>query len=161
MPGSKKWHEFNRGKKLSNHMKKLFVIFWYLGSFLAVSLSHAADFKQSKFTQVVNDVWVVSAADSSQKFAAVNDLFTMPDLVRTGAASRAELVAADDTITRVGANTIFPLILPTGPSTSSRAACCFIRRKGRVVAPSTRVRPRRPCLAQPSSSRPRTMAGSR
>jgi hypothetical protein len=88
-------------------MKKLFAVSSFLGGFLIVSLVHAADLKQSKFTQVINDVRIVSAANSLEKPAVVNALFNMPDLVRTGAASRAELVAADDTITRVGANTVF------------------------------------------------------
>ena len=39
--------------------------------------------------------------------AAVSDIFKMPDMLHTGSGSRAELVAADDTVTRVGANTIF------------------------------------------------------
>jgi hypothetical protein len=88
-------------------MKKRSAVSLCLGSFLVVSISHAADLKQSKFTQVVNDVRIVSAANSSEKPAVVNTVFNMPDLVRTGAASRAELVADDKTITRVGANTIF------------------------------------------------------
>ena len=71
------------------------------------SASRAADFKQSKITEVVNDVQIISAAGQAQTKAAVNDLFTIPDLLRTGPASRAELVAPDDTVTRVGANTIF------------------------------------------------------
>jgi hypothetical protein len=88
-------------------MKKPFALCLCLGSFLVVSICPAADLKQSKFTQVVNDVRVISAANNEEKPAAVNDIFNMPDYVRTGEASRAELVAADDTITRVGANTIF------------------------------------------------------
>jgi hypothetical protein len=88
-------------------MKKYFAVPSLLGSFLLVSLGHAADLKQSTFTQVVNDVRIVSAANSSEKPAMVNAVFNMPDLVRTGEASRAELVAEDKTITRVGANTIF------------------------------------------------------
>src|SRR5580692_201370 len=88
-------------------MKKLFAVSSYVGGFLIISIGQAADLKQSKFTQVVNDVEVISTADNSQKAAAVNDIFNMPDVVRTGAASRAELVARDNTITRVGANTIF------------------------------------------------------
>jgi hypothetical protein len=72
-----------------------------------VPASRAVDFKQSKVTQVVNDVQIISAADQAKKAAVVNDIFAMPDILRTGAASRAELVAEDDTITRVGANTIF------------------------------------------------------
>jgi hypothetical protein len=88
-------------------MKKLFAVLPFLGGFLIFSAAHAADLKQSKFTQVVNDVRVISAVNNEEKPAAVNDIFNMPDLVRTGDASRAELVAADDTITRVGANTVF------------------------------------------------------
>jgi len=76
------------------------------GVFASVT-SLAMDLKQSKVTQVVNDVQIISAADQRQKAAAVNDLFSMPDVLRTGAASRAELVAQDETVTRVGANTIF------------------------------------------------------
>jgi hypothetical protein len=56
---------------------------------------------------VVNDVQIISASDQSEKKATVNDVFTMPDILRTGPASRAELVAQDETVTRVGANTIF------------------------------------------------------
>ncbi|MDB6024143.1 MAG: iron dicitrate transport regulator FecR [Verrucomicrobiales bacterium] len=75
---------------------------------LTLALSaQAVDLKQSKFTQVVNDVKVVTLPDKTQKPAVVNDVFRMPDIVRTGPASRAELVADDKTITRVGANTIF------------------------------------------------------
>jgi hypothetical protein len=65
------------------------------------------DLKQSRVTQVVNDVQIISAGQQTQKPAVVNDLFSMPDVLRTGAASRAELVAQDQTVTRVGANTIF------------------------------------------------------
>jgi hypothetical protein len=76
----------------------------------ALSLAYAgqtADLKQSKFTQIVNDVKVLAMPTKTQKPAALNDLFKMPDILRTGPASRAELVADDNTITRVGANTIF------------------------------------------------------
>jgi len=86
-------------------MKKLFV-FLILGGFGWPSISQAIDLKQSKFTQVVNSVEVISA-DQSQRAATVNDIFKLPDVLRTGANSRAEMVADDKTITRVGANTIF------------------------------------------------------
>jgi len=88
-------------------MKKLFAVSSCLGCLVAVSTSHAADLKQSKFTQVVNDVRVISSANNLEKPAVVNAVFNLPDLVRTGVASRAELVADDKTITRVGANTVF------------------------------------------------------
>ncbi len=87
-------------------MKKLLALVFLLGGFLSPVTSPAADLKQSKFTQVVNDVGIITA-DKSKKLVAVNDIFNMPDVLRTGVDSRAELVAADNTITRVGANTIF------------------------------------------------------
>jgi len=85
-------------------MKKLIVLLLCLGCFAAVSVSSAIDLKQSKITQVVNDVQIISATDQTKKNASVNDIFNMPDILRTGPASRAELVAADETVTRVGAN---------------------------------------------------------
>jgi hypothetical protein len=88
-------------------MKKLTVLPLCLGCVFAGSTSHAIDLKQSKITQVVNDVQIISADSQQQKNASVNDVFSMPDTLRTGIASRAELVAADETVTRVGANTIF------------------------------------------------------
>ena len=88
-------------------MKKIVALFC-CSSFLAViSTGHAADFKQSKVTQVVNEVQIIDPADQSKKTAVIDDVFKMPDILRTGPASRAELVAQDDTVTRVGANTIF------------------------------------------------------
>ena len=68
--------------------------------------SRAVDFKQAKFTQVVNSVEVI-APDKVRHAAEVNDLFQIPDVLRTGPESRAELIASDNTITRVGANTVF------------------------------------------------------
>jgi hypothetical protein len=88
-------------------MKKLSFLALAIGCVCAVFSSRAMDLKQSKVTQVVNDVEIISAADQSQKNASVNDVFTMPDILKTGAGSRAELVAEDETVTRVGANTIF------------------------------------------------------
>jgi filamentous hemagglutinin len=87
-------------------MKKWIVLF-LLGGLLLPSISPAIDLKQSKFTQVVNNVEIISAADKTRHAAAVNDIFSMPDVLRTGPDSRAELDAVDGTITRVGANTIF------------------------------------------------------
>src|ERR1700679_2631230 len=87
-------------------MKKWIVLI-LLGGFLLPSISPAIDLKQSKFTQVVNNVEVISSADKARHAAAVNDVFKMPDVLRTGPDSRAELIAPDNTITRVGADTIF------------------------------------------------------
>ena len=70
-------------------------------------LLHAAQLTQSTFTEVIRDVNVVVQADKATAPAKTNELFKYPDLVRTGSDSRAELTAADETITRVGANTVF------------------------------------------------------
>lgn len=88
-------------------MKRSIKLLLCLNSLVVISASHAADFKQSKVTEVVNDVQIISAADQKQMNAVINDIFKIPDILRTGPASRAELVAQDETVTRVGANTIF------------------------------------------------------
>jgi hypothetical protein len=86
-------------------MKRIWALL-FAGGFLLPCASRAIDFKQAKFTQVVNNVEVISASQVSRP-AAVNDIFKIPDMLRTGPASRAELLANDNTLTRVGANTIF------------------------------------------------------
>ena len=69
--------------------------------------SRATDLKQAKVTQVVNEVEIISADNQTRKPAVVDDIFNIPNLLHTGPQSRAELVAQDATVTRVGANTIF------------------------------------------------------
>jgi hypothetical protein len=67
----------------------------------------ATPLTESVFTEIVNDAKVVTAATQTATPAKKNELFKAPDLVRTGPASRVELTAADATITRIGANTVF------------------------------------------------------
>jgi hypothetical protein len=62
---------------------------------------------ESTFTEIIQQANVVSAADKSATPARTNEVFKVPDLVRTGPASRVEMTAPDQTITRVGANTVF------------------------------------------------------
>jgi hypothetical protein len=76
----------------------------FLGFILPLS---AAPLVQSTFTEIVKEVNVVSGADKTAAPARVEALFKAPDLVRTGVDSRAELTAPDQTITRVGANSVF------------------------------------------------------
>jgi ferric-dicitrate binding protein FerR (iron transport regulator) len=87
-------------------MKNFLVLAFVTGCLLPAN-TRAMDLKQSKFTQVVNSVVIFSTASHASHPVAVNDLFKIPDTLRTGPNSRAELAAADGTITRVGANTIF------------------------------------------------------
>src|SRR5215203_742960 len=67
---------------------------------------HAADLRESTLVQVVNEV-KISPPQVAEKDAKLNDTVRAPDKVRTGAKSRAELKAADNTLTRIGANTVF------------------------------------------------------
>jgi len=75
----------------------------------------AAPLTESVFTEIINDAKVVTATTQAATPAKTNELFKAPDRVRTGPASRVELTAADHTITRIGANTVFTFE-PTGRS---------------------------------------------
>src|SRR6185369_1383017 len=72
-----------------------------------VSALAATPLTESTFTEVIRAVNVVAAADKSVAPARTNEVFKVPDRVRTGTASRAEMTAPDQTITRVGADTVF------------------------------------------------------
>ena len=62
---------------------------------------------ESTFTEIIQEANVVTAADKSVVPAKNNEVFKAPNLVRTGPASRVEMTAPDQTITRVGANAVF------------------------------------------------------
>ncbi|MBX7157525.1 MAG: FecR family protein [Verrucomicrobiae bacterium] len=87
-------------------MRRIIIL---LGSalFLAYQFSWGLDLNRARFTEVVNEVNVIPSGSGPKKQAEVNDLFKVPDILQTGSRSRAELRADDETITRVGANTIF------------------------------------------------------
>ncbi len=65
------------------------------------------NFNTMKFSEVVEKVVVIDAATQHSKPATLNQEFKVPNQVSTGANSRAELVAPDGTVTRIGANTVF------------------------------------------------------
>lgn len=67
----------------------------------------AAPLTESTFTEIIKDVNTIAATTKAAAPAKLQALLRAPDLVRTGPQSRAELTAADQTITRVGANTVF------------------------------------------------------
>ncbi len=67
----------------------------------------AAPLTESTFTEIVQDVNVVAASNKIVTPARKDASFKAPDLVRTGPASRVEMTAPDQTITRIGANTVF------------------------------------------------------
>lgn len=78
-------------------------------SMVLVSMAslRAATLTQSTVTEVLNNVDILVQPTRAVQPAKTNDLFKTPDLLRTGPSSRAELTAPDNTITRVGANTVF------------------------------------------------------
>jgi len=85
-------------------MKKLLLTL--IATFL-VTGSYGAALTKASFTQVVNQVRVVSAGSRAIRPAVLKAEFNTPDLIQTGPRSLAELTAPDKTITRVGSNTIF------------------------------------------------------
>lgn len=66
----------------------------------------AGDFEQARVTQVVQDVKVVPSGSTARP-AAVNETVHQGAAVQTGTQSRSELTFQDQTITRLGENTIF------------------------------------------------------
>ena len=75
---------------------------------LACCLSGFAEpLSESTFTEIVKEVLVVPETTKTAQPAQVNEVVKAPDLVRTGPQSRAEMTAPDQTITRIGANTVF------------------------------------------------------
>lgn len=66
----------------------------------------AAGQKDARVTQVVKDVRLLASSSASRP-AALNDPVGAGTAVRTGGDSRAELTFTDQTIARLGANTVF------------------------------------------------------
>jgi len=66
----------------------------------------ADELKEAKVTQVVRDVRVLPS-NASPRPAAVNDNVRQGTAVQTGVRSRSELTFKDQTITRLGEQTIF------------------------------------------------------
>ena len=74
--------------------------------FAFVQLSHAAELRSARVTQIINDVKLLPG-QAAARTAVVNESVSTGTAVRTGADSRTELTFLDLTITRLGANTIF------------------------------------------------------
>ncbi len=73
---------------------------------LAAATSHAATLDQATITRVINNVQVIPA-DRSPEAASVGQVVRGGTDVRTGGGSRAQLTFADQTLARLGANTLF------------------------------------------------------
>ncbi|MEO5719721.1 MAG: FecR family protein, partial [Chthoniobacterales bacterium] len=73
---------------------------------LPFGTADAAKLKEARVTQVIKDVKLLPKA-ASPRPAAVSDPVQEDTAVRTGVESRAELTFTDETLARLGANTIF------------------------------------------------------
>ena len=62
--------------------------------------------KEARVTQVIKDVRLLTSRAASRP-ASVNDMVNENSAVRTGNESRAEITFMDQTLTRLGANTVF------------------------------------------------------
>ncbi|MDQ2919288.1 MAG: FecR family protein, partial [Verrucomicrobiota bacterium] len=72
----------------------------------AAAFVFGAELKEAKVTAVINDVNLLPNESSVRK-ATVNDEVRRGTAVRTGVESRSELTFTDQTIARLGANTVF------------------------------------------------------
>jgi mannose-6-phosphate isomerase-like protein (cupin superfamily) len=71
-----------------------------------VTVLLAAESKHARVTEVIRDVRLL-ASQTASRAAVVNDAVNEGTAVRTGTDSRAELQFTDQTLTRLGANTVF------------------------------------------------------
>jgi len=72
-----------------------------------LQIADAAPLTESTVTEIIKEVNLLPAGTAAATQAKLKDVVKAPDRVRTGAESRTELTAPDDTITRIGANTVF------------------------------------------------------
>src|SRR5207253_4527109 len=84
-------------------IRNLFFLGVILGSAVSVS---AAQLKEARVTQVVKDVKLLPTGAAAQA-ASVSDEVREGTAVRTGVDSRSELKFSDQTLARLGANTLF------------------------------------------------------
>jgi FecR-like protein len=75
-------------------------------TFGLVELAIAAEKKEARVTQLIRDVRLLTSKTAGRP-AAVNDSVREGTAVKTGGESRAELTFSDQTLTRMGANTVF------------------------------------------------------
>ncbi|HEV2047170.1 MAG TPA: hypothetical protein VGQ95_11310 [Chthoniobacterales bacterium] len=86
---------------------KLFAAITLIGTAVGiVAVLSATEQKQARVTEAIHDVRLL-VGQTAARSAAVNDTVYEGTAVRTGTDSRAELTFTDQTLTRLGANTVF------------------------------------------------------
>lgn len=83
------------------------VLLGAIATLAALPLTKAASIDQATLTEVVNSVSIIEPASKKTSAARVQQVFNAPNVLRTGADSRAEMVSPDQTVTRVGQSTLF------------------------------------------------------
>ena len=83
------------------------VLLGAIASLAVLPLAHAANIDKATLTEVVNSVSIIEPASKKTSSARAQQLFTAPNVLRTGADSRAEMISEDQTVTRVGQSTLF------------------------------------------------------
>lgn len=91
----------------------------------------SAGIQNLTFTEVVKDCIIINAATKAETPAKSGDVLVPPNVLKTGADSRAELVAEDKTVTRVGANTIFSVEADSRDVNIAQGSVLFASPKGR------------------------------
>lgn len=90
-----------------------------------------ASFADLKITEVVNQVSVIEPASKKTRKARQSDVFPASNVLSTGPSSRAELVAADGTVARIGSNTLFTTSPDKREVAIDRGSVMFHSPKGR------------------------------
>jgi len=88
------------------HSRFIAAMILLMAVFAVGRFAFAAIQKRARVTEVIRDVRLLSTQMAARP-AAVNDSVNEGTAVRTGNDSRSELTFADQTITRLGANTVF------------------------------------------------------
>src|SRR5688572_15034873 len=78
-----------------------------IANLVALPLVQAANIDRATLTEVVDSVSIIEPSTKRTSAARTQQLFTAPNVLRTGPDSRAEMVAPDQTVTRVGQSTLF------------------------------------------------------
>ena len=95
-------------RKRTGNFARMKVSYLLIGAAsLLPQLATSAPIDKATLTEVVNSVSIIERATKKSAPAKAQQIFQAPNVLRTGADSRAEMVADDQTVTRVGQNTIF------------------------------------------------------
>jgi len=112
-------------------MMQNFSRIWLLVCLMPMHSAFSAGIQNLTFTEVVKDCIIINAATKAETPAKAGDVLTPPNVLKTGADSRAELVAEDKTVTRVGANTIFSVEADSRDVNIAQGSVLFASPKGR------------------------------